>query len=97
MKSLAQGQQNLTSATQALVTGQQANSKEIAELKKQMGQVIDFMGKIHESGKLPGQTLPNPNAGQFKIVATRSGRVFEEPMLKKSEPSKEGEAESILL
>ncbi|XP_004298227.1 PREDICTED: uncharacterized protein LOC101307394 [Fragaria vesca subsp. vesca] len=91
------GQQNLTSATQALVTGQQANSKEITELKKQMGQVIDFMGKIHESGKLPGQTLPNPNAGQFKIVATRSGRVFEEPLLKKSEPSKDGEAESILM
>ncbi|XP_004308221.1 PREDICTED: uncharacterized protein LOC101312974 [Fragaria vesca subsp. vesca] len=97
LKSLAHGQQNLTSATQALVTGQQANSKEITELKKQIGQVIDFMGKIHESGKLPGQTLPNPNAGQFKIVATRSGRVFEEPLLKKSEPSKEGEAESILM
>uniref|UniRef100_UPI0005C93730 uncharacterized protein LOC105353407 n=1 Tax=Fragaria vesca subsp. vesca TaxID=101020 RepID=UPI0005C93730 len=97
LKSLAQRQQNLTSATQALVTGQQANAKEITELKKQMGQVIDFMGKIHESGKLPGQTLPNPNAGQFKIVTTRSGRVFEEPLLKKSEPSKEGEAESILM
>ncbi|KAL6218692.1 hypothetical protein ACLB2K_011902 [Fragaria x ananassa] len=97
LKSLAQGQQNLTSATQALVTGQQANSKEITELKKQMGQVIDFIGKIHESGKLSGQTLPNPNAGQFRIVTTRSGRVFEEPLLKKSEPSKEGEAENVFL
>nr|XP_011470614.1 PREDICTED: uncharacterized protein LOC105353287 [Fragaria vesca subsp. vesca] len=96
-QSLAQGQQNLTSATQALVTGQQANSKEITELKKQMGQVIDFMGKIHESGKLPGQTLPNPNAGQFKIVTTRCSRVFEEPLLKKLEPSKEGEAENVFL
>ena len=48
LKSLAQGQQNLNSATQALVTGQQAHSKDITELKKQMGQVIDFMGKIHE-------------------------------------------------
>ena len=70
----------LTSSTQALVQGQQNQGKEIAELKKQMDQVVGFMSKIHETGKLPGGTIPNPK-GQFEnasIVTTRSGREFEE-------------------
>ncbi|XP_061993653.1 uncharacterized protein LOC133711564 [Rosa rugosa] len=61
LEALYQGQQTLTNSTQALVTGQQSNTKDIAELKKQMGQVVDFMGKISESGKLPSNTIPNPN------------------------------------
>ena len=87
MKSLAQGQQNLNSATQTLVTSQQAHSKDITELKKQMGQVIDFMGKIHEGGKLPSQTEPNPNV---KAMITRSGRILDAPLQqkKKAVPSK---------
>ena len=40
----------LTNSTQALVQGQQNQGKEIAELKKQMDQVVGFMSKIHETG-----------------------------------------------
>ncbi|KAK9949622.1 hypothetical protein M0R45_005139 [Rubus argutus] len=50
----------LTTSTQALVQGQQNQGKEIAELKKQMDQVVGFMSKIHETGKLPSNTIPNP-------------------------------------
>ena len=81
----------LTSSTQALVQGQQNQGKEIAELKKQMDQVVGFMSKIHETGKLPGGTIPNPK-GQFEnasIVTTRSGREFQErpKVLKKKDPA----------
>ena len=55
----------LTSTNQALVQGQQNQGKEIAELKKQMDQVVDFMSKIRETGKLPGGTIPNPK-GNFE-------------------------------
>ena len=50
----------LTTSTQALVQGQQNQGKEIAELKKQMDQVVGFMSKIYEIGKFPGGTIPNP-------------------------------------
>ena len=40
----------LTTSTQALVQGQQNQGREIAELKKQMDQVVGFMSKIHETG-----------------------------------------------
>ena len=55
----------LTNSTQALVQGQQNQGKEIAELKKQMDQVVDFMSKIRETGKLPSATIPNPK-GNFE-------------------------------
>ena len=70
----------LTSSTQALVQGQQNQGKEIAELKKQINQVVGFRSKIHETGKLPSATIPNPK-GTFEnasIVEIRSGRVSEE-------------------
>ncbi|XP_062020990.1 uncharacterized protein LOC133737462 [Rosa rugosa] len=53
----------LTNSTQALVQGQQNHTKDIADLKKQMGQVMDFMTKFHENGKLPSNTIPNPKGG----------------------------------
>ncbi|XP_062014166.1 uncharacterized protein LOC133730628 [Rosa rugosa] len=74
LEALFQGQQTLTNSTQALVTGQQSNTKDISELKKQMGQVVDFMGKISESGKLPSSTIPNPNFESAKAIVTRSGK-----------------------
>nr|XP_011462101.1 PREDICTED: uncharacterized protein LOC101307874 [Fragaria vesca subsp. vesca] len=79
-EALFQGQQNLTNSTQALVQGQTNNTKDIAELKNQVGKIVDFMGKFSESGKLPTSTVPNPNSNfeSAKIVATGSGRVFNE-------------------
>ncbi|KAK9901741.1 hypothetical protein M0R45_002013 [Rubus argutus] len=85
----------LTNSTQALVQGQQNQGKEIAELKKQMDQVVGFMSKIHENGKLPSATIPNPK-GKFEnasIVTTRSGKVLEDKPLK---PKKKNPAPIIL-
>ncbi|XP_040361822.1 uncharacterized protein LOC121049222 [Rosa chinensis] len=60
----------LTQSTQALIAGQthhgnqiNAISTDVAELKKQMSQVVEFMGKFHEQGKLPSNTIPNPKGG----------------------------------
>ncbi|XP_024178323.1 uncharacterized protein LOC112184289 [Rosa chinensis] len=55
--------ETLNSSTQALIQGQQNHGKDIADLKKQMGQVVDFMTKFHEQGKLPSNTIPNPKGG----------------------------------
>ncbi|XP_062014165.1 uncharacterized protein LOC133730627 [Rosa rugosa] len=58
----------LTSSTQALVENQQGHSKDILELKEQMGQVLSFMGIMSD---------PKP---QFaKAVTTRSGRTLVDP------------------
>ena len=76
LEALFQRQQNSTNYTQALVQGRTNNTKDIAELKNQVGKIVDFMGKISESGKLPPSTVPNPIFESAKIVATRSGRVF---------------------
>ncbi|XP_004288740.1 PREDICTED: uncharacterized protein LOC101297673 [Fragaria vesca subsp. vesca] len=65
--------ENLYQTQEALVKGQQSNTKDIAKLKNQLGKVVDFMGKITESGKLPPSTVPNPN-----FESARSGRVFNE-------------------
>ena len=48
--------QLLTSLTQ----GVQNQAKEVDELKKQMGQVAEFMGLFREQGKLPSSTIVNP-------------------------------------
>ncbi|XP_062025882.1 uncharacterized protein LOC133742218 [Rosa rugosa] len=79
LKSLAAGQQQLNTATQALVVGQATHSKDIAELKNQMGQVVDFMGRIAETGKLPSNTVPNPRNEHAQAIITRSGRVLVDP------------------
>ncbi|XP_062020908.1 uncharacterized protein LOC133737346 [Rosa rugosa] len=55
--------ETLNSSTQALIQGQQNHGKDIADLKKQMGQVVEFMTKFHEQGKLPSNTIPNPKGG----------------------------------
>jgi len=85
----------LTSSTQALVQGQQKQGNEIAELKKQMDQVVGFMSKIHETGKLPSTTIPNPK-GTFEnasVVTTRSGNIFEE---RTKSPKKGNTKEKVL-
>ncbi|KAM5550593.1 hypothetical protein ABKV19_027109, partial [Rosa sericea] len=76
----------LTKSTQALIAGQthhgnqiNAISTDVNEMKKQMSQVVDFMGKFHEQGKLPSGTIPNPHFEQAKAVTTRSGKTLVAP------------------
>ena len=78
LKSLAAGQSQLNTVTQTLVVGQQANSKDIAELKTHMGQVVDFMGRFSEQGKLPSGVIPNPRNEQAQAIMTRSGLELKE-------------------
>ncbi|XP_062028613.1 uncharacterized protein LOC133744534 [Rosa rugosa] len=73
----------LTKSTQALIAGQthhgnqiNAISTDVNEMKKQMSQVVEFMGKFHEQGKLPSGTIPNPHFEQAKVVTTRSGKTL---------------------
>ena len=55
---------NIATSTQSLLATTQANTKDISvmskdinELKTQMGQVLDFVGKFNDQGKLPGSKL----------------------------------------
>ncbi|XP_070664548.1 uncharacterized protein [Malus domestica] len=69
LTSLVQGQQNQnkTMLNQA---------KEVDELKKQMGQMAEFMGQFKEQGKLPSTTVVNPRGGfeSVKAITLRSGK-----------------------
>ncbi|CAL9007276.1 unnamed protein product, partial [Prunus brigantina] len=49
----------LTSLTQGL----QNQAKEMSEVKKQIGQMAEFMGQFREEGKLPSSTIVNPKGG----------------------------------
>ncbi|XP_062010355.1 uncharacterized protein LOC133726754 [Rosa rugosa] len=76
----------LTKSTQALIAGQthhgnqiNAISTDVNEMKKQMSQVVEFMGKFHEQGKLPSGTIPNPHFEQAQFVTTRSGKTLVDP------------------
>ncbi|KAM2913824.1 hypothetical protein COP2_044430 [Malus domestica] len=44
----------------SLTQGIQNQAKEMDELKKQMGQVAEFMGQFREQGKRPSSTIINP-------------------------------------
>ncbi|XP_062010388.1 uncharacterized protein LOC133726780 [Rosa rugosa] len=76
----------LTKSTQAFIASQthhgnqiDAISTDVAEMKKQMSQVLEFMGKFHEQGKLPSGTIPNPHFEQAKAMTTRSGKTLVDP------------------
>ncbi|KAM1787822.1 hypothetical protein ACFX11_038185 [Malus domestica] len=51
-------------------------AKEVDELKKQMGQMAEFMGQIKEQGKLPSTTIVNLRGGfeSVKAITLRSGK-----------------------
>ncbi|KAM1084626.1 hypothetical protein ACFX19_023307 [Malus domestica] len=51
-------------------------AKEVDELKKQMGQMAEFMGQIKEQGKLPSTTVVNPRGGfeSVKAITLRNGK-----------------------
>ncbi|TQD81555.1 hypothetical protein C1H46_032887 [Malus baccata] len=85
LTSLVQGQQNQnkTMLNQA---------KEVDELKKQMGQMAEFMGQIKEQGKLPSITVVNPRGGfeSVKAITLKSGKeVGTDPQPSKSAQTKD--------
>ncbi|KAM1724627.1 hypothetical protein ACFX11_023056 [Malus domestica] len=54
----------------------QNQAKEVNELKKQMGQMAEFLGQFRENGKLPSTTVVNPKGGfeSAKAITLRSGK-----------------------
>ncbi|CAN6588980.1 unnamed protein product [Malus baccata var. baccata] len=74
--------------------GLQTQAKEVHELKKQMGQMAEFLGQIRENGKLPSTTVVNPKGGfeSAKAITLRSGKevgskAHESAQNKEEEPS----------
>ncbi|XP_048428639.1 uncharacterized protein LOC103946212 [Pyrus x bretschneideri] len=62
----------------------QKTDKAIENLERQMSQLANLMGQQHQPGRLPSQTVVNPNAEQMNVVTLRSGReVFEQPRMQK--------------
>ncbi|KAM1265683.1 hypothetical protein ACFX2J_035340 [Malus domestica] len=58
---------------------QQKTNKAIENLERQMSQLASLMGQQHQPGRLPSQTVVNPNAEQMNVVTLRSGKeVFEQ-------------------
>ncbi|CAN6716058.1 unnamed protein product [Malus baccata var. baccata] len=59
-----------------MAQGMQNQAKEVNELKKQMGQMVEFLGQFRENGKLPSTTVVNPNGGfeSAKAITLRSGK-----------------------
>ncbi|CAN6576801.1 unnamed protein product [Malus baccata var. baccata] len=58
----------------SLTQGQQNQAKEMSEVKKQIGQISEFMGQFREEGKLLSSTIVNPK-GSFesaKAITLRS-------------------------
>ena len=54
----------------------QNQAKEVDELKKQMGQMAEFMGQFRDQGKLPSLTIVNPRGGfeTANAITLRSGK-----------------------
>lgn len=49
-----------------------------------MSQLASLMGQQHQPGRLPSQTMVNPNADQMNVVTLRSGKeAFEQPGMQK--------------
>ncbi|KAM1861411.1 hypothetical protein ACFX13_013480 [Malus domestica] len=59
-----------------MAQGMQNQAKEVNELKKQMGQMAEFLGQFRENGKLPSTTVVNPKGGfeSAKAITLRSGK-----------------------
>ncbi|CAL9012438.1 unnamed protein product [Prunus brigantina] len=78
----------LTSLTQGL----QNQAKEMSEVKKQIGQMAEFMGQFREEGKLPSSTIVNPKGGfeTAKAIILRSGKeIGTNPKMSKQSPTRE--------
>ncbi|XP_070671536.1 uncharacterized protein [Malus domestica] len=65
---------------------QQKTDKAIENLERQMSQLASLMGQQHQPGRLPSQTVTNPNAEQLNAMTLRSGKeVFEHPRMQQGE------------
>ncbi|KAM1999886.1 hypothetical protein ACFX16_007258 [Malus domestica] len=66
---LSQGQDDHTQAMQN-------QNKRVDHLEKQIGQIVDFVGKFRDQGQLPSSTIPNPKGGfeSAKAILLRSGK-----------------------
>ncbi|KAM1934970.1 hypothetical protein ACFX15_019098 [Malus domestica] len=53
---------------------QQKIDKAIENLERQMSQLASLMGQQHQPGRLPSQTMVNPNAKQMNVVTLRNGK-----------------------
>ncbi|CAN6576727.1 unnamed protein product [Malus baccata var. baccata] len=63
---------------------QQKTDKAIENLERQMSQLASLMRQQHQPGRLPSQTVVNPNTKQMNVVTLRSGKeVFEQSMMQK--------------
>ena len=64
--------QLLTSVSQRI----ENQDKEMSDMKKQMGQISEFLGQFREQGKLPSSTVVNPNGGfeTAKAITLRNGK-----------------------
>ncbi|CAN6580777.1 unnamed protein product [Malus baccata var. baccata] len=63
---------------------QQKTDKAIENLERQMSQLASLMGQQHQPGRLPSQTVVNPNVEQMNVVTLRSGKkVFEQSRMQK--------------
>ncbi|CAN6575411.1 unnamed protein product [Malus baccata var. baccata] len=60
--------------------------KAIENLERQMSQLASLMGQQHQPGRLPSQTVTNPNAEQLNAMTLRRGKeVFEHPRMQQGE------------
>ncbi|CAL9024789.1 unnamed protein product, partial [Prunus brigantina] len=65
-------------------------AKEMSEVKKQIGQMAEFMGQFREEGKLPSSTIVNPKGGfeTAKAIILRSGKeIGTNPKMSKQSPT----------
>ncbi|CAL9011674.1 unnamed protein product [Prunus brigantina] len=72
--------------------GLQNQAKEMSEVKKQIGQMAEFMGQFREEGKLPSSTIVNPKGGfeTAKAIILRSGKeIGTNPKMSKQSPTRE--------
>ncbi|XP_068309734.1 uncharacterized protein [Pyrus communis] len=74
----------LKKVNEVMVAPKQKTDKAIENLERQMSQLASLMGQQHQPGRLPSQTVVNPNAEQMNVVTLRSGKeVFEQPRMQK--------------
>ncbi|TQE07281.1 hypothetical protein C1H46_007103 [Malus baccata] len=58
---------------------QRKTDKAVEDLERQMSRLASLMGQQHQPGRLPSQTVVNPNKQQMTVVTLRSGKaVFEQ-------------------
>ena len=63
-------QQDLSKSQQELIKAQQVQGHDIAELKKQFGDLVKQMSQNHTQGNLPSGTVPNPTYHQANAITT---------------------------